>query len=71
LADSIKTYQYNRFFANKKSGLSLPGTAFSRIVPCPEPLFQELLRLVARRGKIESMHLATRKKTRSAAAIPQ
>jgi len=32
LADSIKTYQYNRFFANKKSGLSLPGTAFSRIV---------------------------------------
>jgi hypothetical protein len=32
LADSIKPHQYNRFFANKKSGLSLSGTAFSRIV---------------------------------------
>jgi MFS family permease len=38
LADWIKTYEYNRFYANKKSGLPRRGTAFSRIVAaCGEP----------------------------------
>jgi uncharacterized membrane protein YfcA len=32
LADWIKTYEYNRFYANKESGLPRRGTAFSRIV---------------------------------------